>query len=175
MNAPEMTPGELARALEAGDAVQILDVRAPQWVAAGHIDLAPTLLDAAHIEGKGADFDGASLLDRGLGARPEGAFTHTAHAFSPELKHRTSLFALQTGRWKLLYDPTSERMRLFDLDKDAGELEDLAGDPAFDELCRRFRDRIKAWIKRYEGKSPSGFYELDDETLKAFEQLGYAF
>jgi glyoxylase-like metal-dependent hydrolase (beta-lactamase superfamily II) len=41
MNAPEMTPGELARALEAGDAVQILDVRAPQWVAAGHIDLAP--------------------------------------------------------------------------------------------------------------------------------------
>ncbi len=139
------------------------------------IDLAPTLLDAAHIEGKGADFDGASLLDRGLGARPEGAFTHTAHAFSPELKHRTSLFALQTGRWKLIYDPKSERMRLFDLDKDAGELEDLAGDPAFDELCRRFRDRIKAWIKRYEGKSPSGFYELDDETLKAFEQLGYAF
>jgi glyoxylase-like metal-dependent hydrolase (beta-lactamase superfamily II) len=41
MNVPEMTPAELARALEAGDAVQVLDVRAPQRVAAGHIDIAP--------------------------------------------------------------------------------------------------------------------------------------
>jgi glyoxylase-like metal-dependent hydrolase (beta-lactamase superfamily II) len=41
MMVPEITPDELARALEAGDPVQVLDVRAPQRLAAGRIELAP--------------------------------------------------------------------------------------------------------------------------------------
>jgi glyoxylase-like metal-dependent hydrolase (beta-lactamase superfamily II) len=38
---PEISPGDLARALEAGQAVQVLDIRAPERVKAGRIDLAP--------------------------------------------------------------------------------------------------------------------------------------
>jgi glyoxylase-like metal-dependent hydrolase (beta-lactamase superfamily II) len=38
---PEISPGDLARALEAGQAVQVLDIRAAVRVAAGRIDLAP--------------------------------------------------------------------------------------------------------------------------------------
>jgi glyoxylase-like metal-dependent hydrolase (beta-lactamase superfamily II) len=38
---PEITPLELARALEAGDALQILDVRAPTRVKAGRVDTIP--------------------------------------------------------------------------------------------------------------------------------------
>ena len=38
---PEVTTGELAAALEAGDPMQVVDVRAPVRVAAGRIDLVP--------------------------------------------------------------------------------------------------------------------------------------
>ena len=38
---PEISPLQLARALEAGDPLQVLDVRAPDRVAAGRIDLVP--------------------------------------------------------------------------------------------------------------------------------------
>ena len=40
-NVPEITPEELIRTIEAGDEIQVLDVRAPQRLASGHIDLLP--------------------------------------------------------------------------------------------------------------------------------------
>ncbi len=40
-HAPEIAPDELVRAVERGDALQVLDVRAPARVAAGRIDLVP--------------------------------------------------------------------------------------------------------------------------------------
>jgi glyoxylase-like metal-dependent hydrolase (beta-lactamase superfamily II) len=41
LQAPEVSSEELARALEAGDPVQLVDVRAPARVQTGHIDLGP--------------------------------------------------------------------------------------------------------------------------------------
>lgn len=41
MNVPELTPLQLVRALEAGDPIQLVDVRAPARVAAGRIHLVP--------------------------------------------------------------------------------------------------------------------------------------
>ena len=37
----EISPVELARALEAGEKIQVLDVRAPERLATGRIDLLP--------------------------------------------------------------------------------------------------------------------------------------
>jgi glyoxylase-like metal-dependent hydrolase (beta-lactamase superfamily II) len=38
---PEITPSDLARALETGEPLQVLDVRAPERVAAGHVEAPP--------------------------------------------------------------------------------------------------------------------------------------
>ena len=41
VNAPEITPDELAEALEAGEPIQVVDVRAPFRVETGRIELVP--------------------------------------------------------------------------------------------------------------------------------------
>jgi glyoxylase-like metal-dependent hydrolase (beta-lactamase superfamily II) len=41
MNVPEITPQALVRAIEGGQDIQVLDIRAPQQLATGHIDILP--------------------------------------------------------------------------------------------------------------------------------------
>lgn len=66
-NAPEVSSRELAEKLEAGEAIQVVDVRAPMRVATGHIDLVPEerfiniagsqLVKHHSLEGTGIDPD----------------------------------------------------------------------------------------------------------------------
>ena len=38
---PEITPLDFIRVLEAGETIQVIDVRSPERIGAGHIDLVP--------------------------------------------------------------------------------------------------------------------------------------
>ncbi|HEX7572795.1 MAG TPA: hypothetical protein VF514_06855, partial [Bacteroidota bacterium] len=62
---PEITPLDFFRALESGETVQVVDVRPPERVAAGHIDLVPrerfhyivgsSLIGSPDLAGSGID------------------------------------------------------------------------------------------------------------------------
>jgi glyoxylase-like metal-dependent hydrolase (beta-lactamase superfamily II) len=74
---PEITPEELARAIDADEQLQIIDVRAPEHVAAGRIDIAPehrsrnvrgsTLLSTTSLQDLGISSDPPIVVVCGRG------------------------------------------------------------------------------------------------------------
>jgi len=103
-------------------------------------DVLPTLLDAAGAtvpEG----LDGRSLLDLVRG-RKEGwrSWIDLEHdvCYSPE-NHWS---ALTDGRWKYIFHARDGREQLFYVERDPGELKDLAGDPAWQDTLRQWRQRL---------------------------------
>ena len=68
--APEISPLDFARALERGEAMQVVDVRAPARVAQGRIDLVP---DARFHNIRGSELITYASLDR-TGIEERGQF-----------------------------------------------------------------------------------------------------
>ncbi|HOW19013.1 MAG TPA: hypothetical protein PLC79_08250, partial [Phycisphaerae bacterium] len=103
-------------------------------------DLLPTFLDAAGAAFSAKDFDGQSLL---------GPIRGQADSWRPyiDLEHSRCYKgsepwnALTDGRTKYIFYAATGREELFDLDKDPGELHDLAPDP-------QEAARLAAWRSR---------------------------
>lgn len=136
--------------------------------AAGHVDLAPTILDALGVDHDPAEFDGLSLWPVLVGAsdRATGA---------PSLSHLEladeSLRSVVAGRWKLIEDLKRERRMLFDVEQDAAELDDLSVEtPLRTGVLGQERLRLEQAL---EAESADEL-ELDEETKKQLEALGYA-
>ena len=103
-------------------------------------DILPTFLDAAGAKSPG-DLDGKSLLDlvRGKtsGWREYIDLEHGV-CYAPE-NHWN---ALTDGRWKYIYSAFDGSQQLFNLDKDPGELDDLAQDAAHAGELKKWRGRM---------------------------------
>ncbi len=103
-------------------------------------DVLPTFLDAADIP-KHPDMDGMSMLGLVRGK------TDTWRTVL-DLEHGTCYWkenawvALTDGRYKYIYFTLTGQKQLFDVEKDPGELHDLAPQPAHAELLSAWRKRM---------------------------------
>ncbi|MFL6035505.1 MAG: choline-sulfatase [Gaiellaceae bacterium] len=99
------------------------------------LDLVPTLLDVAGVpHADRLSLDGTSLLDRG--DRPVFAEYHVE-------KVRAPCFMVRSGRWKCIHVHGHDA-RLFDLDTDPGEWNDLSGRAELRTTEEHLRDSILA-------------------------------
>lgn len=145
-------------------------VGTPRRVAgpAGHVDLAPTILDALGVDYDPAQLDGRSLWPALVGATDQSTgATSLSHL---ELADE-SLRSVVAGRWKLIEDLKRQREMLFDVDRDAGELDELLQEePLRAGVLGQERRRLERTLEAESAEE----LELDEETKKQLEALGYA-
>ncbi len=99
----------------------------------GHVDLAPTIADLAGLAAA-PDWQGRSLFDT---AHPPRAYFYVAE------DHFT--LGVREGNWKYIFDLREGIEKLYDLDRDPNEQQDLA--TAQPERCARLRQRLAAWTE----------------------------
>jgi arylsulfatase len=118
-------------------------------------DIMPTLLDLAGIEAPG-NIDGKSLVAilRGQEERVRDIL-HGEHATCYDAEQ--GYHFLTDGRIKYVWRPASGKEQLFDLEKDPGELEDLARHLERSADLNEWRERM---IKQLKGR-PEGFSDGD--------------
>ena len=135
---------------------------------AGHVDLAPTVLDALGVDYDPANFDGRSLWPALSGATQEATgATSLSHL---ELADE-SLRSVVVGRWKLIEDLNLQRRMLFDVEDDAAELDEMSGEkPLRAGVLGQERRRLERELVPESAEE----LELDEETKKQLEALGYA-
>jgi len=98
--------------------------------AASLIDIAPTMLDLLGLEAP-ADYQGVSLLQ----SSPQAALFFTDYSLP--------LAGLRDGRWKLIAEIGSPRMKLFDLESDPQETRNLA--EQYPERVTKWRRQLDDW------------------------------
>jgi choline-sulfatase len=118
-------------------------------VSAG-IDLIPTLCDYAGIDPP------AGLPGRSVRALAEG---HAPADWRDELVVETGMGRmLRTARFKYnVYESGAHREQLIDLEKDRGEMVNLAEDPDCAEALRDHRARLRQWVDRYGDETGKGY------------------
>jgi len=94
------------------------------------IDVAPTLLDLLGLRAP-ADYQGVSLLE----SRQEAALFFTDYSLP--------LAGLRDGRWKLVVEIGSSRVKLFDLESDPQETRNIAGH--YPARVTEWRRRLDEW------------------------------
>ena len=101
------------------------------------MDQAPTILDIAEVSDR-MPLDAQSLLSCVKGTAPDTrevySESHTNGVYAP-------CFMIRRGKYKYVYIH-GEDAQLFDLVEDPGEWNDLAGDPAFQDIEEELRGRI---------------------------------
>jgi arylsulfatase A-like enzyme len=94
------------------------------------LDTAPTLLDVLGVPVPRA-YEGGSMLD----ARRRAALFFTDYSLW--------LAGMRDGRYKAIHDLWSGRTRVFDLQRDPGEMVDISAQRA--DASRRYAERLEAW------------------------------
>jgi lipoteichoic acid synthase len=104
---------------------------------AGHVDIAPTVFDLLGIDSPD-QWQGHSLLDSGRVQR--------TFFFNPRTDY---LIGYRTGRYKVIFNYTDQKPMVFDLEKDPGELSDIA--EQMPELVMQSEFRLAQWVQYHEG------------------------
>jgi arylsulfatase A-like enzyme len=138
-----------------------------------HVDLLPTILGAAGaVETLDApEFEGVNLWAM---LRADADLGTELRVFAEVLSGGHFARALIDGQWKVIYTKfgASERVMLFDLAHDPGELSDLVGDR------REVADAMLAELTRLSAaaasrKRESGTMVIDQQTEERLRALGY--
>jgi len=106
-----------------------------------HVDVYPFIMDCVGETGEemyDEDHLGVSLFDLANGATPDRTVLSEYHAMGST----TGAFMIRNGKYKFVYDVKYEP-QLFDLEADAEELTDLAGDPAFAEVIAACESKLR--------------------------------
>ena len=130
-------------------------------------DILPTLCEMTGVPTPEADLHGHSLLGRG-GDEPHYFLSMNGEEVGVE--GMTEKLSVLLPPWKLVETPVSERVELYKLDDDPGELNDLAElEP---DIRDRLRDRLEAWLTDAleEGAADTG---ISPEQAWWLQQLGY--
>lgn len=141
------------------------------------IDLAPTFLEALGIpadEAVGAT-EGKSLIPLAtrVANAPVAAPPDTLHAevFPPKPNWKTEpRHALSTERWKLILEDGNPERKLYRLESDPLERENLAASEP--DTLAAFVEAWDTWV-RSKRPSAAGFPRIDPETEEALKSLGY--
>ncbi len=132
-----------------------------------HVDIPPTLL-ALYGEDARPHFEGQSLLPLILnGAREDRV------AFMEYNLFHGQQVALFDGRYKFIWDTRTEKGFYYDLLQDPGETHRLGRDhPQYDALFAQLK-ATRNKLKKTAKNKPSNATEMDAETVKALQSLGY--
>ena len=140
--------------------------------------LTPTLLELAGVDPGGQAFQAPSLADRlrseGSGAAGplflEVDFVPGGRANEEKRTHKK---AVLIGRYKLIRDDRSGEVELYDLERDPGELRDLASE--LPDLVEELRYRLEAQEEfAREGSLGESERFIGAEELEELRKLGYA-
>ncbi len=145
----------------------------------GLIDLPPTLLELAGVDGVDAHA-GSSLAPHlrgeGGGSADRAVFLYRRHyeggEVAPGVTAKGEKFAVREGRWKLIEGPEEQSLELFDLDADPGETRDVSG--GHPDVVARLQRALSGWRAvnlRPDHEAP--LHGLDDEARARLEALGY--
>ena len=115
-----------------------------------HLDIKPTICEAAGIENGGGD--GVSLLPVIEGAGPDRQrIVYSQYSGNPG--YGTVRRAAISERYKYVFDSSYEK-ELYDLEADPHEMKNVAGDEAYQEIlmnmhqaCRRFHEEHGDYFK----------------------------
>ena len=135
-----------------------------------HVDLLPTVLEWLRIPDP-VSRSGRSLIPLlAPGPTPFDTVPVVAETFRPEAP--VDLKAIVESRRKLIFAPADSGVQLFDLERDPGERDNLAGrDPAgASELSERLDERL---TEARERALPPEQRALTDEELQRLRALGY--
>lgn len=139
----------------------------------GNVDVAPTILELAHIEDPlSRQFQGTSLASEILGRGPVAEHAIYSETYYPRDSFQWSdLRCISTDHFKYIQAPHPE---LYDLVKDPHELHNLYGERA--ALSAALREQLLGIERRY--KSPdtsdaSAGPPLSSETVEKLRSLGY--
>ena len=144
--------------LPAGDPREA-DLRAAAERLVRHVDLAPTLLDLLALPPLPGQI-GTSILD-------DTEKVLVAQTHKPEARH--DRVALRDERFKMIYTADDDSFRMYDVQADPGELNDLYAThaderPGWPAQLRSLAEQSKSSVRG----------ELDEETRQSLEALGYA-
>jgi len=140
-----------------------------------HVDIWPTLLE---LMGQSApDYaDGQSLLplllERDRGELEDVSVAHLDRAWGRSEKEANPVVAIREGNFRLVHDSESPD-RLFNLQVDPGEMNDVAG--SFRGIVNTLRTHVDRYLQQtspWEGGAPE--IELDEMHLRQLRALGYS-
>ncbi len=137
------------------------------------LDLAPTLAELCDLDGRLAQDPGrsfaAGLTGGELVASPRSLVLSSRYG-SPAGRH---MAVVRRGKKLVWRDDTFE---LYDLERDPGELRDLAQEPRFTDLRRQLMDELGRWMAnviRIRPDTVPAQAPLDDARGEALRALGY--
>jgi hypothetical protein len=136
-----------------------------EGVVAAHIDLFPSLLDAAGVSPPaGVQVDGRSLLAAWRGEPfSDGGRTITIQSHRGDRPSRYHQFASITRRWKLVHNSGFDRdslasvpaFALYDIERDPHEANDLSS--TFPDTVRAMVQRYDAWFEDVSTTRPDNY------------------
>jgi len=141
------------------------------------VDVLPTLVDGLAVPTQQAGYQGRSLLPVVFeSADRHGPLWATTRRVDSYQKPPRPLQMLQTGGWKILFDPLKGKSRLFQIDSDPGENTDLSGELPMRALYLRQAVQRQAIFNQellLGDSAPEKIEELDAEIEEQLEALGY--
>lgn len=134
LSAPDLTPGKTDRLVNTG------------------IDLIPTICAYTGVD-LPAELPGNNVLKASPGPRYVVVSNRLAvgkNIFPGRKEFKPEGRMLRSKRYKYwIYDEGEQRESLFDIDKDPGEMKDLATLPEYKDLLSKHRRYLKEWAEKY--------------------------
>lgn len=145
------------------------------------VDVMPTLLSYLEMGASSAVMRGRDLMPRlrGHAWEPEpirvvGMRHNTTRYYRPWAETRGDLnVALRSGRWKGIWNESTDTFELYDLAVDAYEQQNVVADHA--ELVESMRAYARDWLENCTSarRDALELQELSEETLRNLRALGY--
>jgi arylsulfatase A-like enzyme len=136
----------------------------------GTIDIMPTILRSLNISVP-AQCEGKSLIPL---IKDEKNF-FVANLFFEEDLDGIVIQAIRRKQWKLIFYPKTDKLELFNLEKDANEEHNVASE--YPELSSSLYEEMKHWhqkqIEQRTGLLRPKVQKLSEETIKQLRALGY--
>jgi len=121
-----------------------------QHLVSSGMDLIPTLCDYAGITAP------ATLLGRSVRALAEGRTSPKWREYVASETHYGRM--LRSGRYKYcVYESGNRREQLVDLEKDPGEMRNVAADPAYADVLKQHRQFMREWVETNHDKIAAAY------------------
>lgn len=139
------------------------------------IDALPTILDILNIKTE-LNPQGKSLLPMIKGKGSEKSIFLERRYYSGSQVSEDKKYGIRNGNWKFILSKnkingkTSIKEELYQIEKDPGELNNLASKR--EDLVKKFRSKIKSYLNSERNKDEF-YHEYDKKTEEMLRDLGY--